>query len=62
MPFDLLAAFALMLVLEGMLPFLAPEMWRDVFKRATELTDGQIRFFGLVSMFSGLLILLLANR
>jgi uncharacterized protein YjeT (DUF2065 family) len=53
----LLTAFALMLVLEGLLPFLMPKVWRDTFRRITELADGQIRFFGLSSMIVGLLLL-----
>ena len=55
----LLGALALMLVFEGLLPFLSPGMWRRVFERATQLTDGQIRFFGLSSMIIGLLLLAL---
>jgi uncharacterized protein YjeT (DUF2065 family) len=47
-------AFAMMLVLEGLLPLFAPASWRDLFRRVTELTDGQIRFFGLVSVLVGL--------
>ncbi|MFN0038460.1 MAG: DUF2065 domain-containing protein [Burkholderiales bacterium] len=53
----LLMAVALMLVLEGMLPFLLPSVWRDTFRRMTELSDGQIRFIGLASMLGGLLLL-----
>ena len=53
----LLGALALMLVLEGLLPFLSPRRWREVFQRATQLTDGQIRFFGLTCMVVGLLLL-----
>jgi len=53
----LVMAFALMLVIEGVLPFLLPKLWRDTFRRITEFTDGQIRFFGLSSMLVGLLIL-----
>jgi uncharacterized protein YjeT (DUF2065 family) len=49
-------AFALMLIIEGVLPFLLPKLWRDTFRRITEFTDGQIRFFGLSSMLVGLLI------
>jgi uncharacterized protein YjeT (DUF2065 family) len=55
----LLGALALMLVFEGLLPFLSPGLWRRVFERATQLTDGQIRFFGLSSMIIGLLLLAL---
>ncbi len=53
----LLTAVALMLVFEGMLPFLAPGMWRETFRKLTELSDGQIRFIGLTSMLIGLIIL-----
>ena len=55
----LLAAGALMLVLEGLLPFFSPASWRGVFERAIRLSDGQIRFLGLASMLLGLLMLLL---
>jgi uncharacterized protein YjeT (DUF2065 family) len=52
-----LMALALMLIFEGLLPFLAPNFWRDTFRRITQLSDGQIRFVGLSSMIVGLLIL-----
>lgn len=55
----LLLAFALMLVIEGMLPFLAPRIWRDAFRRLTELAEGQIRFIGLSSIVLGLILLML---
>jgi len=55
----LLLAFALMLLIEGVLPFLAPHVWRDTFRRLTELADGQIRFIGLSSMVLGLILLIL---
>ena len=58
----LLTAFALMLVFEGLLPFLAPGLWRDTFRRITEMSDGQIRFIGLTSMLGGLLLLLYVAR
>jgi uncharacterized protein len=53
----LLLAFALMLVLEGMLPFIAPRVWRETFRRVTEMSDGQIRFIGLTSMLIGLIVM-----
>ena len=53
----LLGAVALMLVLEGLLPFLSPGSWRSVFERATQLSDGQIRFLGLSCMVLGLILL-----
>ena len=52
-------ALALMLVFEGLLPFLSPTAWRQVFERATKMSDGQIRFIGLSSMVIGLLLLVL---
>jgi len=54
-------AFGLMLVLEGLLPFVAPTLWRDTFRRILQLSDGQIRFFGLVSMTVGIVLLLIAR-
>ncbi|HXZ48464.1 MAG TPA: DUF2065 domain-containing protein [Usitatibacter sp.] len=54
-----IAAFAIMLVIEGILPFTAPRLWRDVFRRLTDMSDGQIRFLGLTSMMAGLVILLI---
>jgi uncharacterized protein YjeT (DUF2065 family) len=48
-----LMAIALMLVIEGVLPFLLPKLWRETFRRITEFTDCQIRFFGLSSMLVG---------
>jgi len=53
-----LMALALMLILEGVLPFLAPNLWRETFRKITQMSDGQIRFVGLSSMIVGLLILL----
>ena len=55
----LLAACALMLVLEGLLPFFSPGAWRRLFEQATKLSDGQIRFLGLSSMLLGIVLLLL---
>jgi len=55
----LLSALALMLVIEGLLPFLSPPTWRKVFERAIQMSDGQIRFIGLSSMIAGLAALLL---
>jgi uncharacterized protein YjeT (DUF2065 family) len=55
------AAIALMLVIEGILPFTAPKVWRDTFRTLTEMSDGQIRFAGLASMMIGLVILFLAT-
>jgi len=58
----LLTALALMLIIEGVLPFLLPGVWRDTFRRLTEMSDGQIRFIGLTSMLAGLLLLYIARH
>ena len=55
----LLMAFALMLVLEGLMPFIAPAAWRETFRRLVQFSDGQIRFIGLTSMVVGLILLML---
>ena len=55
---SLLIAFALMLVLEGLVPFLSPASWRETFRRLIQLTDGQIRFIGLTSMLAGIILLM----
>ncbi|PTR07941.1 hypothetical protein C8R32_10615 [Nitrosospira sp. Nsp5] len=57
----LLLAFALMLVIEGVLPFLMPGVWRETFRKLIEAGDGQIRFIGLTSMLAGLLLLYFVN-
>ena len=49
-----LGACALLLVVEGLLPFFSPTGWRRVFEAALQLRDGQIRFFGLLSLLAGL--------
>lgn len=57
----LLTALALVLVIEGMLPFLVPALWREAFRRLIEMSDGQIRFIGLSSMVAGVLLLYLVR-
>ncbi len=54
---DLLAAFGLMLVLEGMLPFLSPRVLRRTLLQMAQLNDRALRFTGLASMALGLLVL-----
>ncbi|QWT45951.1 DUF2065 domain-containing protein [Azospira inquinata] len=56
---SLLLAFALMLVLEGLLPLLAPQAWKESFRRLIQLKDGQIRFIGLVSLATGFILLMI---
>ena len=47
----------MMLVIEGLLPFLFPDLWRKTFRKIVSLTDGQLRFVGITAMISGLLLL-----
>jgi uncharacterized protein YjeT (DUF2065 family) len=54
-----LTALALVLIIEGILPFVAPTVWRELFRRVVEMSDGQIRFIGLSSMAGGILLLLM---
>ena len=58
---DLLAAFALYLVLEGLLPFVSPGSWRRSLGMIAGLRDGQLRFVGLASILAGLVLLLLVR-
>jgi uncharacterized protein YjeT (DUF2065 family) len=56
-----LAAVALMLVFEGVFPFVAPRVWRETMRRVGELSDGQLRFVGLGSMLAGMAVLFLVR-
>lgn len=58
---SLLIAIALMLILEGVLPFLSPQTWREAFRKIIEIDDHQIRFIGLTSMLVGLMLLLIVS-
>ena len=57
----LLLAFALMLVLEGLMPFMAPATWRETFRRLIQLTDGQLRFIGLTSVLIGVFLIMVSR-
>jgi uncharacterized protein YjeT (DUF2065 family) len=54
-----LSAVALMLIAEGLVPFVSPPSWRRIFEKAMQMSDGQIRFLGLTCMLAGLAMLLL---
>ena len=58
---DLIRALALVLVIEGMLPFLNPNGWRQAMIQAGRLPDKTLRIIGFVSMISGVLVLYLAH-
>ena len=50
-------ALALVLIFEGLFPFLSPTGWRRMFTQLLQLSDGQIRFFALLSLISGMLLI-----
>lgn len=52
-----LLGLAMMLVIEGMMPFLLPELWRETFRKLVTLSDGQLRFIGITSMLCGIILL-----
>jgi uncharacterized protein len=54
---DLLAAFALYLIIEGVLPFVSPQGWKQALEQMIKLEDRQMRIFGLASMLAGLVLL-----
>jgi hypothetical protein len=58
---DLWAALALVLVIEGLMPFAAPAVWRQALMRLVELDDRRLRLIGAGSMLAGLFILYLVR-
>ena len=55
------SALALVLVLEGLFPFLSPGGWRNTFLKLLQLRDGQLRFFGLTCILVGVVLLVLLH-
>jgi len=58
-PDSIWTALALLLILEGLLPFIAPRVWRDAFRKMLELSDGQLRFIGLTAIAFGAIALVI---
>ena len=52
-----LTGFALMLIIEGIMPFMFPALWREAFQKLLLLSDGQLRFAGISAMLAGLMLL-----
>ena len=50
-------ALGLMLILEGLLPMLSPRRWRGLFEQMLKLQEGQIRFFGMLMVLFGLVVI-----
>ena len=61
MAHELAVAFCLMLVIEGMLPFVAPGRWRRMLEAVEQVDDGTLRMIGLGSMLAGTGLLYLIN-
>ena len=55
---ELWTALALVMLIEGLMPFISPARWREVFSRILAMSDGHIRFIGLASILLGLFGLL----
>ncbi|KEA64855.1 putative inner membrane protein YjeT (clustered with HflC) [Marinobacterium lacunae] len=58
---ELMIAFCLMLVIEGVLPFLYPQRWRRLVIQLADINDSVLRGVGLVSMLLGVLALYLIH-
>ena len=58
---DLLAALCLVLVFEGLLPFVNPQAWRRTIRQVADFDDKTLRIVGIVSMIAGLLLLQLVR-
>lgn len=54
-------AFGLLLILEGIIPFLYPQRWRGLVASLALVNDKQLRIMGLVSMLLGLLLWVVLN-
>lgn len=58
---EILTAVALLLVIEGMLPFVRPDRYKLLVAQIARLSDNQLRNFGLIAMISGLLLLFIVR-
>ncbi len=58
---ELAVAFCLMLVIEGIIPFVAPQRWRNLLRAIEQIDDGTLRAIGLASMLVGTSALLIIN-
>ena len=54
---EILTAVALLLIIEGMLPFVGPDRYKRLVAQIAQLSDNQLRIFGLSVMITGLLLL-----
>lgn len=54
---EILTAIALVMVIEGMLPFIGPGKYKQLVAQVAQLSDNQLRTFGLFTMTAGLILL-----
>lgn len=59
---DLFSALALVLVIEGIMPFVAPDKWKAMLAQVLQLDDRTLRIFGGVLMVTGIVVLYSINR
>ena len=59
---EILTAVALVLVIEGMLPFIRPGRYRQLVAQLVQLSDNQLRMVGLASMIAGLVLLFVVRN
>ncbi len=58
---EFLVAFALLLVFEGIMPFLNPSGWRNSLRQVSEMDDKTLRLIGFISMVLGVILLYLVH-
>ena len=58
---DLVTAFALLLIIEGLLPFIAPQFWQKTMRDLSQINPGAIRIGGIISMLAGAFLLQFLN-
>jgi hypothetical protein len=59
---DILTAFALYLIIEGMIPFIGPSRFRRTVEHISRMSDNNLRLMGLIAMGAGLLLLFIVRR
>jgi uncharacterized protein YjeT (DUF2065 family) len=58
---DLLAALAMLMIIEGIFPFLSPQKFRETMRKLTDIDDNSMRTAGIISMIAGLVLLYLVR-
>ncbi|KRH78843.1 hypothetical protein FERRO_18410 [Ferrovum sp. JA12] len=53
----IIVAIGMLLILEGIMPVIAPRQWRNTLLKLTQLSDVQVRWVGVIAMILGIVIL-----